>query len=141
MPPTDLRVIVRGCHNLIPFRRLVEERKADLPAGVEPGLLPCSSKVEAHHILKFIEQGADGVLILACPMGACRLVEGNRRAAKRVAWAADWIEELGLERQRVRFLAMEPDQVDGVDRIIEDFYRETAKLGPTPVTGRNPQRR
>lgn len=138
MAENELKVVVRGCHNLVPYRKLVTDRQHRWPRGVEAGLLPCSSKVEAHQVLKFFEQGADGALILACPLGACRLVEGNRRAAKRVGYAAEWLDEIGLEPVRVRFVAVEPDRAGDLTELISEFYQEIVDLGPTPIRGSGP---
>ncbi|MDY6852681.1 MAG: hydrogenase iron-sulfur subunit [Thermodesulfobacteriota bacterium] len=131
-----LKIIVRGCHNLVPYREIVEAGASEFPPGVEAGLLPCSSKIEAHQILKFFEQGADGALILACPLGACRFVEGNRRAGKRAVWAAKWLEELGMEPARIKFLMVEPELARDITGIVKDFYAAVTGFGPTPVKGR-----
>jgi F420-non-reducing hydrogenase iron-sulfur subunit len=40
--------------------------------------LPCSSMVKDVFLLRAFEAGADAVVVLVCPEGACRYVEGNR---------------------------------------------------------------
>jgi coenzyme F420-reducing hydrogenase delta subunit len=129
-----MNIVVRGCHNLVPFRKRVEQRGR---GAEEPnlGLLPCSSKIEAHQILHFFEHGADAVLILACPEGACRQMEGNRRAARRAAYAAEWLTELGLNPGRLKFVSVEADQAPRLDDLIADFSAEMAALGPTGLAG------
>jgi F420-non-reducing hydrogenase iron-sulfur subunit len=52
-------------------------------------------------ILKSFECGADGVIILGCPSGKCKRVDGNLRAAKRVAWVQKLIDEIGLGGRRL----------------------------------------
>ncbi len=137
MSKDKIRIVVRGCHNQAPFLTLVKNTSPDLPPEVEPGLLPCSGKVEPHLLLKMFEQGVDGVLVIACPEGACRFVEGNLRAVKRVAYAQKWLIELGLEPARLEFHMMAPDQSEDVSEIIRAFYAAICELGPTRLIGKN----
>ena len=85
--------------------------------------------------MKFFEQGADGALILACPFGACRFVEGNLRAGKRAVWAAKWLEEIGMEPARIKFLMVEPELAQDITGIVKNFYAAVTGFGPTPVKG------
>lgn len=128
--------MVRGCHNLVQYRSLVKDRAPGFSKGIDFGLLPCSGKTEPHQVLKFFERGADGALILACPVGACRFVEGNLRAARRAAYAAKWLEELGLEPERLLFHHVDPNSPVTVSEIIRKFQETVAKLGPTGVSDR-----
>ena len=79
-------------------------------------------------------------MILACPFGACRFVEGNHRAAKRVAYAGKWLEQLGIDPTRARFTAVDPEQARDISGLIKDFVAGVAELGPVmgpdaPATG------
>ena len=47
--------------------------------------LPCSSMTREITFLKAFEGGADAVIVLVCPEGACKYLQGNLRTAKRVA--------------------------------------------------------
>ena len=64
-------------------------------------MMPCSSKVQAHHILRILEEGADGVEVVGCPAGKCRLLVGSSRAEKRVNYAARLLDEIGMAGERV----------------------------------------
>ena len=133
MKDGKLKIIVRGCHNLTVFRDLVDKNPGELPEEAKVSLLPCSSKIEAHLLLKFFEQGADGVLILACPLGGCRLVEGNRRAAKRAAYAGGWLEELGIDPARIVFIPVDAEQGRDLLGLINNFCSSVAQMGPTGI--------
>jgi len=63
--------------------------------------LPCSSMVKDVFLLRAFEAGADGVVVLVCPEGRCRYVEGNLRAKKRVRRVEALLEEIGLEGRRL----------------------------------------
>ncbi|MBW2621804.1 MAG: hydrogenase iron-sulfur subunit [Deltaproteobacteria bacterium] len=135
MSKHGLKIVVRGCHNLAPFLSLIKNGATGLPREIELAPLPCTGKIEPHQVVKFFEQGADGALILACPMGACHFIEGNVRAAKRVAYAGKWLEELGIEPNRAGFQLFDPREDDTIVDIIEEFYAAVKELGPTNVTG------
>ena len=136
MSKDGLKIVVRGCHNLASFLTLVKNRASGLPPGIELVPLPCTGKIEPHQVVKFFEQGADGALVLACPQGACRFVQGNLRAVKRVAYAGLWLEELGIEPSRARFHMFDSGANEKVEDLIEEFHAAVKKMGPTKVVGR-----
>ena len=47
--------------------------------------MACSSMIKDIYLLKAFESGADGVIVVGCPAGKCKRVDGDTRAAKRVA--------------------------------------------------------
>lgn len=49
-----------------------------------------------------LERGADGVALFGCPEGACRYLVGSSRAKGRVAHTGRILEEIGLEKDRLR---------------------------------------
>ena len=53
------------------------------------------------YILKAFECGADGVMVVGCPSGKCKRIDGNIRAAKRVAWVQKLLDEIGLGGNRL----------------------------------------
>ena len=64
--------------------------------------LPCSGKVEVGLILKLLENGSAGVLVLGCPKDNCTFIRGNYRAEKRVGAAKAALREAGLDEGLVR---------------------------------------
>ena len=46
--------------------------------------MPCTGKIDVHHILRSFEKGADGVYVVGCREGECHFTSGNFRARKRV---------------------------------------------------------
>jgi len=63
--------------------------------------LPCSGKLELIYMLKTFETGADGAVLITCPEGECRHLEGNLRAHKRAQAVRTLLEEIGLTRERM----------------------------------------
>ena len=52
------------------------------PPNVKIIRVPCSGKVDAMHIVKAFEKGADGVYVAGCLEGDCHFKNGNIRAAR-----------------------------------------------------------
>lgn len=66
--------------------------------------LPCSGKVNLQYLLKAIETGADGAIILTCLIGNCKFLEGNLRAKKRAEAVNSILEEAGMGKGRIRVI-------------------------------------
>jgi len=65
-------------------------QRIQYPANVKLVRLPCTGKTDIRYILKAFEEGADGAYIIACPIGNCHHVAGERaRAAPRPKSQAD----------------------------------------------------
>jgi coenzyme F420-reducing hydrogenase delta subunit len=63
----------------------------EYPANVKYVKLPCTGKIDVRYLLAAFEQGADGVYVVACPLGNCHHVKGNSAAksasnARRESW-------------------------------------------------------
>jgi len=39
--------------------------------------VPCTGKIDPIYILQAFKRGADGILVLGCPMGNCHFQDGN----------------------------------------------------------------
>ncbi len=74
------------------------------PANVKMVRLPCTGKIDVRYILTAFEQGADGVYIVACPIGSCHHVRGNERARSRVMLAKKVLDQIGLGSDRLESL-------------------------------------
>jgi coenzyme F420-reducing hydrogenase delta subunit len=71
--------------------------------------LPCSGKVNLLYLLKAIETGSDGVLLVSCKIGECKYLQGNLRARKRIETVNDLLSETGFGSDRVKFVSLEDD--------------------------------
>jgi F420-non-reducing hydrogenase iron-sulfur subunit len=77
-------------------------RRLGYPAAVKVVDVPCTGTIAPLHLLAAFEQGADGVLVVACPSGGCHHLDGERRADRRVAYARAALAEAGLDADRLR---------------------------------------
>jgi len=103
------------------------------PANVKLFRFPCTGKVDVEHILKAFEEGADGVYIVACSIGNCHHVHGNVRATKRVAYARELMEQVGLEGERLGIYYMSGSQANAFANAARQMTDRIRKLGPSPL--------
>jgi F420-non-reducing hydrogenase iron-sulfur subunit len=71
------------------------------PASIRIVRLPCSARVDPQWIMLALEQGADGVLIIGCPLGSCHFKNGNLQAMKRIILLKRLLRELGVDPSRI----------------------------------------
>ena len=90
----------------------------------------CSGRVEPMFILKALEKGADGVLILGCHPGDCHYQEGNYKTLRRFALLKKVLSQLGVEDERVRLEWVSASEADRYAKIVDDMTEKVRELGP-----------
>lgn len=93
--------------------------------------LPCSGRIESALILKTLERGYAGVIVLGCPEDNCKYVTGNKRAMNRVQEVRTILNAAGLDGESVIM-----DYVSSVDaHKVESVMRRVAdRLMPAAQT-------
>jgi coenzyme F420-reducing hydrogenase delta subunit len=130
------RIVVVYCRNSVSSAaEMLEGPYAAKGFNAFFAALPCSSKIEPSYLLKIIADGADGVLVVACPEGNCRFMVGNVRAEKRINYTRTLLDKakMGAERltmERGENLT-EKDLLDLAQRRIDPLKI----LGPNPMKG------
>jgi F420-non-reducing hydrogenase iron-sulfur subunit len=71
-------------------------------AGVDPVRIPCTGVVEPGLVLRMLEQGCAGVLIMGCPKDNCSCIRGNYRAEKRVSATKAALRDAGMDENLIR---------------------------------------
>jgi len=89
--------------------------------------LPCSGKIEMGIILKSIEIGYAGVLILGCPQDNCTFIRGNYRAEKRIQLMQDSLKRAGISPDIVRIDFLSSVDTHKFIRIIEEMKEQVLK--------------
>jgi F420-non-reducing hydrogenase iron-sulfur subunit len=95
--------------------------------------LPCSSMSRETVFLKAFESGADAVIVLVCPEGTCRYLQGNIRTAKRVDRVKKILDEIGLDGRRLNLFNIPHGDQMKANQIIEKTLVDIAVLGPNPA--------
>jgi F420-non-reducing hydrogenase iron-sulfur subunit len=103
------------------------------PANVKFVRLPCTGKTDIRYLLDAFEQGADGVYLVACPIGNCHHVRGNERGRARVQRAKEILDEIGLGGDRLDMFFMSGSQGNAFALAAQTMTERIRKLGPNPL--------
>jgi len=96
--------------------------------------LACSGKIEVVHVLRALEEGADGVCVVGCPEEECKFLTGSRRARKRVERARGLLEEIGLGGNRATMIHVFPSRETATfEAQVLAVARGLEELGPSPL--------
>jgi F420-non-reducing hydrogenase iron-sulfur subunit len=108
-------------------------KRISYPSNVKIIRVPCTGKVDAIHIMKALEKGADGVYVAGCLEGDCHFKTGNTRAAHRVIQVQKILEDLGWEKERVAMITMSAGMGERFAETALEFTEKIRNLGPSPV--------
>ncbi|HDM36223.1 MAG TPA: hydrogenase iron-sulfur subunit [Candidatus Syntrophoarchaeum butanivorans] len=109
-------------------------------AGVERRQMPpsfriirvmCSGSVDPCWVLEAFLEGADGVLITGCHPGECHYLNTNYHTARRYRLLRIFIEELGLEPDRLRLEWISATEGIKFAEVIRDMTEKIRALGPS----------
>ncbi|HJW83975.1 MAG TPA: hydrogenase iron-sulfur subunit [Anaerolineae bacterium] len=105
------------------------------PANVKFIRMPCTGKTDIRYLLEAFEQGADGVYVVACPIGNCHHVRGNERGRARLQRARKILDEIGLGGERLDMFFMSGSQAHAFANAARTMTERIRKLGPNPLKG------
>ena len=97
--------------------------------------LPCTGKVDAIHLMKAFEDGADAVFVAGCLEGQCHYLEGNLRAKKRVAYVKKLLAEVQIDPERTEMFNLSSAMGGRFAEIVEEMTQRVKKLGPVYKDG------
>jgi len=103
------------------------------PSNVKVIQVPCTGRVDILHLLKAIEDGADGVYVAGCLEGECHFLVGNLKAKKRVQYVKKVLQELGVEPERVEMFNLSAGEGPRFAEIAREMVERVKGLGPSPL--------
>lgn len=89
----------------------------------------CSGRVEPEFVMEAFKNGADGVLILACHPGDCHYKDGNYKAIQRYRLLTRVLEQMGVEKERLRLEYVSASEGDKFVGIVEDMVSNLKAIG------------
>ncbi len=127
--------IVAFCCNYCAYAAadLSGSMRLQYPPNIRIIKTPCTGRLEVQFFMKAFEKGADGVLVAGCLEGGCHFIDGNLFAKKRVNTTRDMLEELGLEKERLRMVNISASMARPFTDIVNDMVATIKKLGPSPL--------
>ena len=106
METFEPNIVMFSCQNCPNQSRnkLVAMQKPHPFGEIRPIFLPCLARLDMKDLLKSLENGADGVLILGCSDKSCLFKEGLDLAKKRIEHVKTILRDIGIEEERVQFI-------------------------------------
>lgn len=103
------------------------------PSNIKVIQVPCTGRVDIIHLLRAIEDGADGVYVAGCLEGECHFIEGNLRARKRVNYVKELLKDIGIETERIEMYNLSSAMGPRFAEIAQEMTQKIKELGPSPV--------
>lgn len=128
-----LEIVVLACQQAVPEPAVLEGMLAadGFQARVVPE--PCSSKVEVFQMLRILAAEADLLWVIGCPEEQCLFTEGSARMGRRVDYARKYLEEIGLEPQRLGMSRIPPGEPQALGAVAAEMQAQVRSLGPNPA--------
>lgn len=109
--------------------------RQEYPADVKIVRLPCTGKIDTQYMLDAFDEGADGVMIIACSLGNCHHERGNERARARVQRIQTILKNVGLEPERVEIHYVSGGMGATFAEHIFEMTNRLQELGTNPIKG------
>jgi F420-non-reducing hydrogenase iron-sulfur subunit len=93
----------------------------------------CSGRIEPTFVLEAFIKGADGVLIGGCHPGDCHYSEGNYKCLRRFHLLQKYIEEMGIEKDRLRLEWISASEGKRLQEVVNEMTDTLRQLGPSKI--------
>ena len=107
--------------------------RLEYPTSIKVIELPCTGKLDVLYVLRAFEDGADGVLVAGCLEGDCHYLEGNLNARRRVEYARQLLDQIGLQGQRVQMINLSSAMGGQFAEEMKAMTGKIEALGPNPL--------
>ncbi|GAB4257668.1 MAG: hypothetical protein Kow0092_04760 [Deferrisomatales bacterium] len=130
MEPYAPRIVCFSCN----FGWGYLSEREQLAAAVDRWVpVACSGKVDAVHILRAFQKGADGVLILGCPEGECHFQDGSYQTKKKTFLLQQVLAAHGIEPERLRMVLSVDPEGAGIADAVGRMAEAIRPLGPVAL--------
>lgn len=93
-------------------------------------MVPCTGRVDTLHVLRALEDGADGVFFSGCLIGDCHYISGNEMATRRIHTVKKMLSEIGVEPERVEIYYNPSAMGPQFAHTCTEFTERVRRLGP-----------
>jgi coenzyme F420-reducing hydrogenase delta subunit len=104
----------------------------DFPVNIRVNRVVCTGKLDELTLLKSLEDGADGVFVVGCPIVGCHNAKGSERAARRVVAVRNALQELDVEPDRVVMYHLPRGLHPEFVAAGKEMNERIIKMGPSP---------
>jgi len=102
----------------------------DLPENIHLVKVPCTGRIDPLFILNAVQGGVDGVMISGCLPEKCHFKEGNLAARRQLAEFGSFLDYIGYEQARVRFVWLDLQDRGRIQQELAAFESALETLGP-----------
>ncbi len=129
----SMEVVIYACQQAVPDPETLRAAFGKSDIRVRVVSEPCSSKVEAFQLLRTLAADVDLVWFIGCPEDLCRYDEGSRRLGNRVSYTRRYLEEIGLEPDRLDRTLLTPGDEEALAAAVAAIKARLKALGPSPL--------
>jgi coenzyme F420-reducing hydrogenase delta subunit len=101
-----------------------------LPSNIHLTKTPCTGRINPLYVLNAVQGGADGVIISGCMPEQCHFKTGNMAARRQLEEFNDFLNHIGYEKERVRFVWLDLQDRGIIQKQLAQFEQDLEVLGP-----------
>jgi len=125
----SMEVVIFACQQAVPDPEALKAKWGKGQARLRVLAEPCSSKVESFQMLRTLATPVDLVWVVGCAEASCRYEDGSRRLGARVKYVQRYLEEIGLEADRLGRSLVTPGDNQALAGIIKEVKARLETLG------------
>jgi len=133
------RILLLACENdAYPALDMAGLNRLTSSAFVRTIPVRCLGSVNMIWITDALNSGYDGVMMMGCKHGddyQCHFVKGSELANYRMSKIDDTLQNLNLEKDRVRLLDVAITDIARVPELINDYAAKIKEIGMSPFKG------
>ncbi len=127
------QVVIFACQQAVPDPEALQAGWGKSQSRLRLLAEPCSSKIEAFQLLRTLATPVDLVWVIGCAENSCRYQEGSHRLAGRVKYAQRYLEEIGLEADRLGHSLITPGDAAAREEVIAQIKDRLKQIGASPL--------
>jgi len=104
-----------------------------VPDDVRLIRVPCTGRVDILQMLRAVEKGYDGILVLGCHEENCKYLRGNILARKRVAYANTLLAEAGAGENTIEFHGVAANQPHRFVQVVRAMHDRLTSAEAEPA--------
>jgi len=140
MPKNFLPQIVGFCCKYCAYAAadLAGSMRLSYPSSIKIIQVPCTGRIDVIHVLRALEEGADGVMIAGCLEGECHFLSGNLQARTRVNRVKALLGKINMDPDRVEMFNLSSAMGPRFAEIAQEMAERIQSLGPSPIPKKTP---
>lgn len=106
--------------------------RVQYPPNIRVIRVMCSGRVDPKFIIKALQVGIDGVIVMGCHPGDCHYLEGNYEAERKFNMTKNFLKFADLDK-RIRLEWVSASEGVRFGEVVTDFTETIRQLGPSPL--------